>query len=137
MVYGHHPYLASAAPYPAQPQLKDIWPTLVLEDVDLYLAGHNHAYERLARIRTQGNVDEDWGPGDGDDGHAGVPTIVVGTGGSSLIPFGQVNPASRVRIAGRYGVLKIVPDYPAKDRWIHAFKGADGSTLDRVEMRCH
>lgn len=54
-----------------------------------------------------------------------------------MIPFGQVHPASRVRIAGRYGILKIVPDYPAKDRWIHAFKGSDGSTLDRVEMRCH
>jgi hypothetical protein len=63
--------------------------------------------------------------------------IVVGTGGRSLIPFGQVSPASRVGIAGRYGILKIVPDHPAKDRWIHAFKGADGSTLDRVEMRCH
>jgi hypothetical protein len=48
-----------------------------------------------------------------------------------------VHPASRVRIAGRYGILKIVPDYPSKDRWIHAFKGTDGSTLDRVEMRCH
>jgi len=137
VVYGHHPYLASAAPYPVHPDLKDIWPTLVLEDVDLFIAGHNHAYERLARIRTQGNVDEDWGPGDGDDGHAGVPTIVVGTGGSSLIPFGQIHPASRVRIAGRYGVLKIVPDYPSPGRWIHAFKGTDGSTLDRVEMRCH
>ena len=56
--------------------------------------------------------------------------------GSSLIPFGQVHPASRVRIAGRCRILKIVPDYPAKDRWIHAFKGTDGSTLDRVEMRC-
>jgi len=77
------------------------------------------------------------GPGDGDDGHAGVPTIVVGTGGSSLIPFGQIHPASRVRIAGRYGVLKIVPDYPSPGRWIHAFKGTDGSTLDRVEKRCH
>lgn len=56
-----HPYLVSAAPYPSQPDLKAIWPTLVLEDVDLYIAGHNQAYERLARIRTQGNVDEDWG----------------------------------------------------------------------------
>jgi hypothetical protein len=88
-------------------------------------------------LNTTCNVDEDWGPGDGDDGHAGVPTIVVGTGGSSLIPFGQVHPASRVRIAGRYGILKIVSDHPAKDRWIHAFKGTDGSTLDRVEMGCH
>jgi hypothetical protein len=137
VVYGHHPYLSSAAPYFGEPALRAIWPTLVLEDVDLFIAGHNHAYERLARVRTQGNVDEDWGPGDGDDGHAGVPIIVAGTGGSSLIPFGRVHPASRVRIAGHYGVLKIVPDYPSPGRWIHALKGTDGSTRDRVEMRCH
>jgi acid phosphatase type 7 len=137
VVYGHHPFLSSAAPFYGAPLLKDIWPTLVLEDVDLFLAGHNHAYERMARVRTQGNIDEDWGPGDGDDGHAGVPIITVGTGGSSLIPFGQVHPASRVRIAGKYGVLKIVPDYPSPGRWIHAFKGTDRTTLDRVEMSCH
>ena len=47
VVYGHHPYLSSAAPYYGQPDLKAIWPTLVLEDVDLFIAGHNHAYERL------------------------------------------------------------------------------------------
>ena len=66
-----------------------------------------------------------------------MPTIVVGTGGGSLTPFGQVHPSSLVRIPGRYGILKIVPDYPSRDRWIHAFKGTDGSTLDRVEMRRH
>ena len=137
VVYGHHPYLSSAAPYYGQPDLKAIWPTLVLENVDLFIAGHNHAYERLARVRTAGNVDEDWGPGDGDDGHAGVPIVVAGTGGRSLIPFGQIHRASRVRIPGRYGILKIVPDYPSPGRWLQAFKGADGITSDRVQMQCH
>jgi hypothetical protein len=68
VVIGHSPYLSSAAPDYGTPSLAAIWPTLVLNDVDLFLAGHSHAYERLARVRTKGNVDEDWGPGDGDDG---------------------------------------------------------------------
>jgi hypothetical protein len=86
VVIGHSPYLSSAAPSYGTPELSAIWPTLVLNDVDLFLAGHSHAYERLARARTQGNVDEDWGPGDGDDGHAGVPIGIAGTGGHSLMP---------------------------------------------------
>ncbi len=109
----------------------------MLNDVDLFLAGHSHAYERLARVRTQGNVDEDWGPGDGDDGHAGVPIVIAGTGGHSLIPFGRIHPASRSRVAGKYGILKIVPNYPSLGRWLQAFKTTDGQTLDRVPMRCH
>jgi len=64
-------------------------------------------------------------------------TVEEAAGAGYYQYFGQIHPASRVRIAGRYGVLKIVPDYPSPGRWIHAFKGTDGSTLDRVEMRCH
>ena len=82
-------------------------------------------------------MDEDWGPGDGDDGRAGVPIVIAGTGGHSLIPFGRIHPASRSRVAGRYGILKIVPNYPSLGRWVQAFKTTDGQTLDRVEMRCH
>ena len=88
VVYGHHPYRSSAAPYTGQPDLSAIWPTLVLGRRPRRGADH--------RGRDRGR---------------------------SLIPFGQVSPASRVGIAGRYGILKIVPDHPAKDRWIHAFKG--------------
>jgi hypothetical protein len=137
VVIGHSPYLSSAAPDYGTPSLSAIWPTLVLNDVDLFLAGHSHAYERLARVRTQGNVDEDWGPGDGDDGHSGVPIVIAGTGGHSLIPFGRIHPASRSRVAGTYGILKIVPNYPSLGRWVQAFKTTGGQTLDRVQMRCH
>ena len=134
VVMGHSPYLSSAAPSYGTPDLSAIWPTLVLNDVDLFVAGHSHAYERLARVRTQGNVDEDWGPGDGDDGHAGVPIVIAGTGGHSLIPFGRIHPASRSRVAGRYGILKIVPNYPSLGRWVQAFKTTDGQTL--IGSRC-
>lgn len=64
-------------------------------------------------------------------------TAIAGPGGHSLIPFGRIHPASRSRVAGRYGILKIVPNYPSLGRWVQAFKTTDGQTLDRVEMRCH
>ena len=40
-------------------------------------------------------------------------------------------------MAGKYGILKIVPNYPSSGRWIQAFKTTTGQTLDRVPMRCH
>lgn len=135
VVYGHHPYKATASPFTGTPELKDYWPTMVLEGVDLYLSGHNHSYERGKPMRTAGNVDYTFGPGSGGDGHMGVRWVVAGTGGSSLIPFTGTPPASSAtRIGGRYGIFKIVP-YPTA--FLTAFKGADGGTSDRVSWGCH
>ena len=58
-------------------------------------------------------------------------------GGHSLIPFGRIHPASRSRVAAKYGILKIVPNYPSLGQWVQAFKTTTGQTLDRVQLRCH
>jgi hypothetical protein len=138
IVYGHHPYKASASPYTGNPDLSAYWPTMVTEDVDAYLAGHNHSYERTAPFRTQGNIDFDYGPGDGDDGHAGVREFVSGLGGRSIIGFsGTPFSASAYRYAGNYGIFKIVPNYPEPNKILSAFKTIDGQTLDRVPWSCH
>ena len=138
VVYGHHPYKATRSPFSGTPDMATIWPTMVLEDVEMYISGHNHSYERGLPMRTMGNVDEDWGPGDGDDGHGGVRWVVAGTGGRSLIAFTGASPSSSViRIGGRYGIFKIVPDYVAPNSFLTAFKGTDGSTHDRVSWGCH
>jgi hypothetical protein len=136
VVYGHHPYQSSAFPYYGTPELKAIWPTLVAEDVDLFLAGHNHGYERLAPMRTGGVPDSDWGPGDGDDGNAGVPIVVAGTGGRSLYSVTRVHPQSQARLRS-YGIFKLVPNYPAAGQWVQAFKTTSGATYDRKAFRCH
>lgn len=106
---------------------------MVSNDVDIYLAGHQHAYERLKPIRTMGNIDYDFGSGDGDDGHMGVRSITAGTGGRSLIPFNSAYHASAYRRVA-YGIFKIVP-YP--NQMITAFKDVNGSTYDRVGWGCH
>jgi acid phosphatase type 7 len=136
VVYSHFPYLSSANPTYGWPDVRHYWPIMVLEDVDLYLAAHNHGYERMAAVRTAGNVDNDFGPADGDDGHMGVPTTIVGTGGRSLINFTRIHPRSLVRRL-QFGILKIVPNYPAAGQWVQAFKGTDGSTFDRKTFSCH
>lgn len=137
VVYGHHPYKGSHTSLSNTPDLRHIWPTLVLEDVDLYIAGHQHAYERTKPFRTSGAIDYDHGPGDGDDGHMGVRTITAGTGGRSLIPFNTVFSASAYRLSSKFGIFKIVPDYAAPNSFLTAFKGIDGSTHDRVAWGCH
>lgn len=137
VIIGHHPYKATKSPYPGEPELAKYWPSMVLDDVELYLAGHNHSYERSAEFRTAGNVDSDFGPGDGDDGHAGVRQVVAGMGGKSRIGFsGTPTISSRYRYAGNYGVLKIVPDYPTPGKWVQAFKTINGQTIDRVTGTC-
>jgi hypothetical protein len=136
VVYGHFPYHQSGPNRITTSGLRPFWPVMVLEDVDLYLAGHIHWYERLAPMRTAGNVDRDWGPADGDDGHAGVPTIIAGTGGRSLARPLPDHPNQEARRAA-FGVLKLVPDYPTPGRWVSAFKQTDGTSWDRVAGRCH
>lgn len=137
VVIGHHPYKGSHSSLSNTPELKHYWPTMVIEDVDLYLSGHQHAYERTKPFRTSGAIDYDHGPGDGDDGHMGVRQVTIGTGGRSLIPFNRVFSASAYRLSSKFGIFKIVPDYAAPNSFLTAFKGIDGSTHDRVAWGCH
>lgn len=138
VVYGHHPYKATASPFTGTPAMADYWPTMVLQDVDLYLSGHNHSYERGKPIRTQGDVDYTYGPGSGGDGHMGVRWVVAGLGGRSIIPFtGTPYHASSFRYTGSYGIFKIVPDYVSPDSFLTAFKGTNNTTQDRVSWGCH
>ena len=137
VVIGHSPYLSSAAPDYGTPGLSAIWPTLVLNDVDLFIAGHDHAYERLARESGHKATWTKIGVRVTETMGAGVPIVIAETGGHSLIPFGRIHPASRSRVASKYGILKIVPNYPSLGRWVQAFKTTTGQTLDRVQMSCH
>ena len=135
VVLGHHPYRATKSPHAGEPGLADYWPHMVNADVDLYLAGHNHSYERGAPIRTMGNIDTTTA---GGDGKMGVRWVVAGLGGRSIIGFsGTPTPSSIVRYVGSYGVFKIVPDYPSPGKMVTAFKTVGGGTIDRVGWGCH
>ena len=85
LAYGHHPRWSSG-PHGPDATIDGLWRALVDGGAEMYLAGHDHDYERFAPI-------------------AGVRQFVVGTGGRSLYPIVRNLRASRVRQATRFGVL--------------------------------
>jgi hypothetical protein len=71
IVYGHHPIFSSGMHGNNASLFKSLKPLLEGGHVDLYLAGHDHDYERFTPVN-------------------GVTYIVSGGGGASLRPFGLV-----------------------------------------------
>jgi len=99
IAYGHHPLFSSGI-FPGHamlPALRDIWRDLYAAHAAIFLAGHEHSYERFA-------------PQD-PDGHAdpvnGIREFVVGTGGRSHDPLGFAIANSEVRNTNTFGVLKL------------------------------
>jgi hypothetical protein len=87
LAYGHHPRLSSGLHGP-DASIDPLWRALTAGGAELYLAGHDHHYERFAPVR-------------------GVRQFVVGTGGRRLYPIVRTLPASRRRRATTHGVLRL------------------------------
>ena len=85
LAYGHHPRFSSGLHGPDR-SIHALWRALGDGGAELYLAGHDHHYERFAPLR-------------------GLRQFVVGTGGRSLYPIVRRISASRVRQARYAGVL--------------------------------
>ncbi|MGE5691095.1 MAG: metallophosphoesterase family protein [Pseudomonadota bacterium] len=88
LAYGHHPRLSSGLHGPDR-SIQPLWDALGDAGVELYLAGHDHDYERFAPAR-------------------GLRQFVVGTGGRSHYPLVRRVAGSEARWAGGYGVLALV-----------------------------
>jgi calcineurin-like phosphoesterase family protein len=87
LAYAHHPRFSSG-PHGPDRTLTALWSILRTHRVDVYLAGHDHDYERFAP-------------------KAGVRQFVVGTGGRSLYPIGQRLPGSETTQNFIYGMLAL------------------------------
>lgn len=87
LAYGHHPRLSSGFHGPDR-SIQPLWRALQDGRVELYLAGHDHHYERF-------------------DPSLGLRQFVVGTGGRSHYPAIRRVGGSRARWAGGYGVLAL------------------------------
>ncbi len=72
---------------------KRFWTVGVNNGFELALGGHDHYYERFARMNASGDVTG-----------AGMQSFVVGTGGKDLDVFGPTTTGSRARYS-RFGVL--------------------------------
>ena len=76
--------------------MQPLWQAAADAGVDIVLAGHDHNYQRFARLG-----------GAGRPNRLGVRSLVVGTGGASHYEPGTI--AHRQAANGRdYGVLKLV-----------------------------
>jgi hypothetical protein len=113
VAYGHHPRLSSGLHGP-DASIDALWRALADGGAELYLAGHDHHYERFAPVR-------------------GVRQFVVGTGGRSLYPIVRRLRASRVRRATTYGVLRLELRV---DSYAWSFLSTSGSFSDSGSAAC-
>jgi hypothetical protein len=123
LAYWHHPRYSSGQ-YGADPKVAPFWQAFQDAGGDVVLAGHEHFYERFARMNSTGS----W------DATTGVRSFIVGTGGAELRSPVAVAPGSNVRIPRAVGVLELTlrdADYD----W--AFVPVDGAPIaDRGTGTC-
>jgi hypothetical protein len=97
LAYIHHPLYATGTGGRA-PEVKPLVQILYDNNADVMLNGHNHRYERLARIDPDGNVDP----------ARGIRTITVGTGGQPGNPPDVEPPdISEVIIFNTPGIIRM------------------------------
>jgi len=100
------------------------WEALHAAGADLIVNGHDHDYERFAPQDPDGLADPE----------RGIRQFVVGTGGAELRPFGAQAANSVLRVAGYFGVIRLVLHPDAYD-WM--FLTTTGPVLDAGGARCH
>jgi hypothetical protein len=122
LAYWHHPRYSGSSH--GNHRLGDVWVDLMAAGVDVVLAGHDHNYQRFARMDNAGRID----PVDG------IRSFVVGTGGKSQY-------ATRV-IAGQeaaddstHGVLRLALAAGGYE-W-RFLPEAGGTFTDAGEEACH
>ena len=97
LAYIHHPLYATSSGGVA-PEVKPLIKILYDNNADVVLNAHNHRYERLARIDSNGNLDR----------ARGIRTITVGSGGEPGNPPKVKPPTiSEVRIFDTPGVIRM------------------------------
>ena len=118
----HHPRFSSGVEHGSDSDMARFFSIAVANDVEMVLAGHDHAYERFKRMRAGGAVDK-----------SGVMSFVSGAGGKSAYDFGEVVKGSAYRLSGRFGVLRLAL---SEDRFTFSFRDIDGTVKDRGERSC-
>lgn len=93
----HHPRWTSYERYDDNLGVAPLFGRLYAAGTDLILNGHVHGYERFAPLNPAGAVDSS----------RGIRSIIVGTGGRTLVPFDQVRAGSVVRNADTHRALRL------------------------------
>jgi hypothetical protein len=125
IVYMHHPYYSSGSRQ--YPELKTLFQTLYDNNVEFYLAGHTHYYQRFYPQDANSNRDD----------ARGVIEIASGTGGGALAGVSSSTKYKNVakQIGRNFGILKF--DLHA-DSYDFQFIPAPGYTqTDSGSGTCH
>lgn len=121
-VYYHHPRYSAGSHGPSNGQADD-WAMMMTRKVDLVLVGHDHNYQRFARMNANGGVDQ----------ANGIREFVVGTGGRSHYNASG-NPAGlEVKNSNTFGLLQLSLRADGYD-W--KFLPANGSFTDSGSEAC-
>ncbi len=117
----HHPVFSSGRNGP-QAMMRDTWRLLLESGAELVINGHDHLYERFARLDAAGRP----------NASAGMREFIAGTGGANLYEFHAIAPGSEARVAA-WGVLKLTLQ-PNSYQW--EFLSVLGGLVDRGQDLC-
>ncbi len=115
VVYGHHPPFSSGSTHGNTSELTNAWNIATAAGVDIWLAGHEHQYERISRD----NIKE----------------FVVGTGGAGSYPFGTPVLGSEFRWSGGNGVIFLTLKSDGTYSW--RFRDTSQTLVDSGSGVCH
>src|SRR5919199_2010720 len=128
LAYMHHPLYATGTGG-LEPRVKPLWQILYNNGADVILNGHDHRYERLARID----------PNDNPDPNYGIGPLIAGTGGDPGSGTTATNePNSEVKIFGTAGILRMdLSSTSYTWRFIAVDGTANGTVMDQGSESCH
>ena len=123
LMMGHHPRYSNGH-HGNSSSMDAAWDLFYKSGGELYLSGHDHAYERF--------YPQDDGSAR-DEAH-GVTQFVVGTGGLPL--YGDVGSGNHLakKVTGKYGVLELKL---YGDHYSWRFVDVGGNVLDQGSGNCH
>ena len=131
LAYMHHPLYATGTGGDTL-KVKPLWQILYNHGADVILSGHNHRYERLARIDPDDNLD----PANG------IRSITAGTGGwpGSGTTASDEKSTEKI-IFGTAGILRMDLNGPDLNNpngsYSWKFIAVDGTVLDSGTESCH
>ena len=121
LLYGHRPRYSSGE-HGSSLGPRQFWAVGYNNRFDVALAGHDHDYERFAKMDHEGNVVSN-----------GIRSFVSGAGGKSLYPIGTAVTGSRVRYDDNYGVLFLTL---ASGSYSWKFRSIAGDLVDSGSQSC-
>ena len=119
----HHPRWSSGYEHGNNPMVGPFWRVAYNHRVDVALAGHDHDYERFARLSPSGDLE----PG------RGIQSFVSGAGGKSLYHLGTRKKGSQIFTARAPGVLVM---RLAAGSWTWKYRTVDGRAPDSGQRDC-